>query len=381
MKPGNMVQIEGLRAYLALWVALGHGLQTAGYLHLPGPFGLLLQGDAAVAVFIIVSGFVITHLLLRGGETYPQYLCRRFFRLYPAYVVCCLAGLLVAGIWTHLVLDVSWREASGWDRYAQGVLVQYASVTEQFWANIFWHATMLHGLVPNEVVPRAPMTLLPAAWSVSLEWQFYLIAPLVVAACRNHWRLAGVVAVAAILYVLHRKGVFGTYAIASSIAGSSPYFAVGILSRFAYERLRGLPWQPVAAALLVLFLLLAFSTDPLPLAIWLPFYAFLLWGANAPRFGRAFDLLMANRAALYVGGISYTLYLVHRPVQVLAGYAALRAMPDISQPMMLAVEWGSILFAIPAAIMLSRWVERPGMEAGRRLSRRLAAAPAQPAAG
>ena len=77
--------IVGLRCFIALWVAVGHGLQTSGYLKptnaLMKP---LLNGHAAVVVFMIVSGFVITSLLMVKSERYPRYITRRFFRLYPA---------------------------------------------------------------------------------------------------------------------------------------------------------------------------------------------------------------------------------------------------------------------------------------------------------
>ena len=37
---------------------------------------------------------------------------------------------------------------------------------------------MLHGIVPETILPRSSIALLGPAWSISLEWQFYLVAPL-----------------------------------------------------------------------------------------------------------------------------------------------------------------------------------------------------------
>jgi peptidoglycan/LPS O-acetylase OafA/YrhL len=51
---------------------------------------------------------------------------------------------------------------------------------------------MLHGAVPDVLVRNAPSAFLIPAWSVSLEWQFYLVAPLVYAwavSARSYCRL------------------------------------------------------------------------------------------------------------------------------------------------------------------------------------------------
>jgi len=39
------------------------------------------------------------------------------------------------------------------------------------------HLTMLHGAVPDQILPGSSITYLPPAWSISVEWQFYLVAP------------------------------------------------------------------------------------------------------------------------------------------------------------------------------------------------------------
>lgn len=58
----------------------------------------------------------------------------------------------------------------------------FTGMVESWWANIHWniplHLLMLHGVVPEVLVARAPGAFLAPAWSVSLEWQFYLVAPL-----------------------------------------------------------------------------------------------------------------------------------------------------------------------------------------------------------
>ena len=49
---------------------------------------------SAVLMFIIISGFVITHLLIEKREKYAPFITRRFLRLYPAYFFCLIAGIV-----------------------------------------------------------------------------------------------------------------------------------------------------------------------------------------------------------------------------------------------------------------------------------------------
>ena len=102
----RLAPIEGLRAYLALWVVVTHvmffssaafqGLNPAGALR--GLVRLLESGPLAVQVFMIISGFVITVLLDKRRENYAQFIVRRFFRLYPVYLLL-IAVNLVAYAW------------------------------------------------------------------------------------------------------------------------------------------------------------------------------------------------------------------------------------------------------------------------------------------
>ena len=87
-------ELEGLRGWLA-WIVVGWHLVLA--CDLKSRF-LLFQpaaGAASVAVdvFIILSGFVITHLMLDKHESYAPYLLRRALRLYPNYIVALALGL------------------------------------------------------------------------------------------------------------------------------------------------------------------------------------------------------------------------------------------------------------------------------------------------
>lgn len=364
-------EIVGLRAWLALWVAMGHGLELSGFLRRTNPvLKFLLDGHAAVVVFMIVSGFVITNLILTKQEAYPQYITRRFFRLFPAYFVCCIFGFLLAGPWLTVVRDVPWQDAAGWADYSRSIFELNDQVKNNFLPHFLLHLTMLHGLVPAEILNRSAMTFVPAAWSISLEWQFYLIAPLAIGSLGRTWRLFAVVAAAFLILFLYKHGVLGTYQIAASIAGETPYFALGIASRLAFEPLSRLKVSPVLIAALGVFIAYGLLSEPLQIVVWIIFFSFMLWHKQAAFLGSVFRLLTTSRPLLVLGEASYSLYLVHRLVQVALAWASL-GLVTMTPWTMLAIQMIAIAVAIPLSLLLYTYVERPGIRIGSMLAKAL----------
>ncbi|HVW56830.1 MAG TPA: acyltransferase [Rhizobiaceae bacterium] len=364
-------EIVGLRAWLALWVAVGHGLELSGFLRRTNPvLKFLLDGHAAVVVFMIVSGFVITNLILTKQEGYPQYITRRFFRLFPAYFVCCVFGFLLAAPWLTVVRDVPWQDAAGWADYSRSIFELNDEVKNNFLPHLLLHLTMLHGLVPVEILNRSAMTFVPAAWSISLEWQFYLIAPLVIGSLGRAWRLFAVVATAFVILFLYKHGTLGTYQIAASIAGATPYFAFGIASRLAFEPLSRLKVSPVLAAAVGVFIAYSLLSEPLQIVVWVAFFSFLLWHRQAPFLGPVFRLLTTSKPLLLLGEASYSLYLVHRLVQVALAWASLDLV-TMTPWTMLAIQMVAIVVAIPLSLVLYTYVERPGIRIGSMLAKAL----------
>jgi peptidoglycan/LPS O-acetylase OafA/YrhL len=369
----HLIPIEGLRGYLAIWVALGHGLQLSGYLSLPGPLNVLLMGSEAVALFMIVSGFVITHLLLRRNETYSEYIVRRFFRLFPIYVVCCAIGYFALPYFDYAVHHVAWQSLAGWHGYAQSIHEITTETRSNTLPHFLLHAAMLHGVVPAEWLPSAASTFLPAAWSLSLEWQFYLVAPLIIASLRSPSRMLLIIGIAAVLHVLYLSGRLGSYPVPSTLAATVGYFAVGIGSRLAYDRLGQIKTSALVYAVASAFLVWCFTKNFLALALWAAFYVHLLWFQYTPVTGRWFQIITTSRLPVFIGRSSYSLYLIHRPIQMVFAAGALSLAPTLSRPAMLAVQWGAVIVAVVVARGLYRAVESPGIELGRRAAHRIRA--------
>src|SRR5262249_5828553 len=144
-----------------------------------------------------------------------------------------------------------------------------------FWPNFWAHLTMLHGAISTTILPSGMYVFNPPAWSLSLEWQFYLLAPLVILLTNKKKSRVAAVLFITILFVLYNLGVFGIYPPHSLLIGSAPLFAVGIASRLAYPKLREtLRRLGVAIALLVGLVPLGWNSAPV--LVWGCIYAILI---------------------------------------------------------------------------------------------------------
>ena len=370
MKRNHFPEAEGLRAYMALWVAVGHALQFAGFTPTNAPLRILMNGDAAVSVFIMLSGFVITNLLMTKQEPYPAYIARRFLRLMPAFLVTCVIGYFLAGWLFEYTANVPWRAEPYTLDMTRNRWTRLVEVRDNLLPHVAAHLTLLHGAIPQNLLPAADRTFIAPGWSISLEWQFYLLAPLILWSVRRPWALAVVAAAALVAFKLFERGALGVFETHSIIAGASGMFAVGIGSRLLLDRLHGLRFDGVGWAAAVSAVLVMYSSQALPLVIWTVFITYL----GAQRTGvdaKVVNWVLANPVSRWLGNISYSLYLTHVLSMVALGYAALRLAPDLSKPMALAVQMAAILISIPISWAMYRLVELPGNALGRKLAKAL----------
>jgi peptidoglycan/LPS O-acetylase OafA/YrhL len=167
-------ELDGLRGILAWWVVAGHLLRSLGWRFPPS-----MSPNRAVDVFIILSGFVIFMLLDRRREPYRYFIARRFFRLFPAWWVALTVSILLIGVVT------SATASAPFDASAERRLQLISTCREQLWPHVLIYVSLLQGVVPYSISTGAPWCYVGQAWSVSLEWQFYLLAPLVFLAVRR----------------------------------------------------------------------------------------------------------------------------------------------------------------------------------------------------
>ncbi|MFT7404836.1 acyltransferase family protein [Zhongshania sp.] len=153
--PGRIMELDGLRAFAALGVAFFHLYIYAQSVPQGPPFVsefLLWFGPKRVDIFFLISGYVITTLLIKekslGAVSVRGFYIRRFFRIVPALYMYLAAVLLLDYL-----------------KIIDGGNVWAAAI---FMTNILPHIIDIHN---NFAVGHT--------WSISVEEQFYLLMPLV----------------------------------------------------------------------------------------------------------------------------------------------------------------------------------------------------------
>ena len=349
--PSARIQsLHGLRGVMAWWVVLGH-VSLALDWRLPW----VERNGLAVDVFILLSGFVIALLLERGLEAYPAYLVRRAFRLFPLYL-----PVLALSAW---LLPV---QLAAWDAAAPSLAnLHRAALAREALADPLWHLAahipLAQGLVPKALGGNVAYTIVGQAWSISLEWQFYIVAPALVAAMamRRWWRAGAMVLVLVALAPL-----FTTAFLGAKIA----LFLIGIATRMAMTD------RDRRAALMICVLgatvALAWSGPMLlvPLAIWA---AVILSARQSPdRLAGRLARSLEGRLACHMGDISYAIYLVHM-VPLFVSIHLFDRMGWNGTDAQSAIAIGTLAATYAGALACHHAIEKPGIRAGAWLAGRM----------
>jgi len=369
--------LTGLRGVAALWVAVWHVWGFAGrpvyrFDIWDTTFDLtplVRTGWAGVDVFFVLSGFVLGLAYCQAwlGNRPPvrtaEYFRRRLLRVLPAYWVQIAVLLLV-------MLAAGAGFPAGRDVLAQVLMVH----------NLFGE----------------PSTQLnPVYWTLPVEFDFYLLLPLLAFLFAPRlwvWLLLPSV----LLVVLYRYGLF-QYALhdlpvgqkvwwLNQLPGRLDQFVSGMAAAWLYSLAREkgsrqshlYRWRAVllAAGIAGMALLAWFIhiTQPIGavnvegLTYWGGHWSLFIWHslfglcialvvlAAALGLGVT-DRLLANRVIMYLGIISYSLYLWHFPLVKWLHQAALPAMlPDA--PLLNGLFWATLPVLLVSS--LSYWVvERP----------------------
>jgi peptidoglycan/LPS O-acetylase OafA/YrhL len=302
---GYRPALDGLRGVAIAAVVLFHagGLVPAGYL--------------GVDLFFVLSGFLITSILLAEQRSTGAVSLRRFFRRRAARLLPALYCLLAVFAVTAIVLQVSDDRELGRDVF--GVI-----------AGIGYIANFA---VMGEPGVRAMPAELKHLWSLAAEEQFYLVWPAVlVLALRVRARPAVVLlTIGTVLLTLrgaqlyHDGASFQRLAFGVDTRGTS--ILVGCLLAFALASRGDRPlrarWiQPVGLSTLavLLFVDLGRAAFAGPLLLFSICAAFVI--AFSLDETSVLNRALAVAQLVFLGRISYSLYLWHVPVFVVLGVHA-----------------------------------------------------------
>jgi peptidoglycan/LPS O-acetylase OafA/YrhL len=398
----RLVCLDGLRGVLAFYVMLSHTVPFA-----PMPTWLIWlfsHGGAGVDVFFILSGLVIVQSLASFGYRPRPFLIARIARIYPVFLVVFAVAVAVQPLATGFS-HMPWIGPDSPARF----------IWSSGWPNdwelfIAAHLTMTHGLFPNGVLPYAWAGFLAAAWSLSTEWQFYLLALLIGERLGLRSLAWAFLAVSATSITWHAVAPEAWQFSRAFLPNKAQYFALGIVSAIVVRQgTKGLgAYLAVLAATLVLCVMQGGIDKLLPPIVWSVCLAAQLlchceersdaaisigmrnWpeiASPSARNGRyticfrALGLLAAalrSRPLVWLGAVSYCVYLVNEPVQKLLCMAlALAVQGDAA---LFTALWlpGAVVLPVLAAWWLHERIEAPALRWGRAVARRGMAAAAAP---
>ena len=367
--------IEGLRGYLALWVLIGHVIVETRFLDgNMTKFNIALKDNwAAVELFMMVSGFVIFFLLDKRKEGYLEFICCRFFRLYPIFILLFSAAIPMSFIWSWNI-DHSTYMAPYMQRHFTG---EIQGTWEHWKWNIFWHLSMLHSLVPDPNHAKLTDTaFLGQAWSISLEWQFYLLAPFAyksVVSPRPMYRIGFCVLC---LYIYLGRQFLPSSWLAGYVihGGFLPFrvelFFIGAASYFLYKHFAHVYSDVFLPAAFCASIFLWKTGDSVLFSIylWIIFMGLIMENQQSYS-SKACRKLFTNLPSQFLGRISYGIYLSHIMVMLLAEHLLLRLNLGFSREAFFTVLLTMTLIGtILLSAILFRYVESPGIRFGRKLA-------------
>lgn len=296
--------VDGLRGIAVLAVLAFHAFPAAA----PGGF-------TGVDVFFVISGFLISGIILdglrSGSFTFANFYWRRIRRIFPALILVLAASLALG--WLLLLPD------------------EYVALGK--------HVAAGAGFISNFALRREAGYFDPAAelkpllhlWSLGVEEQYYLVWPLALFIFRNrvHWMAAMIIALGALSFAVN-VWMVADYPSAAFYLPVTRFWELAAGSILAYVAVYG----PVAADARLADLK-AFAGIALVVAS-VAFLdgerAFPGWWALLPVIGSALLIsagpaawvnrrILAHRSLVFIGLISYPLYLWHWPLLAFARIA------------------------------------------------------------
>lgn len=299
--PSYIPELQGLRGLAVLAVVFYH---SRARLEGTAIYEAAQWGWAGVNLFFVLSGFLITSILLesRGKPRYfRNFYARRALRIWPVYV---------------LTLAVTYLNAD----WFVGEPVSVAIRTAPWWAYIFFLQNLLHLKLPPGIEPT---------WSLAIEEQYYFLWAPLVRFLHKPWMMAGALTTALVVSPLFRMSHF---------AWITPTDTVTHLDGIAMGSLIALGLHTIPLARRAWLLLGACGMlVGFPLAATAAAGTAFLDSALSCGFGGTMLVLIASTGSrnwlngalrrgplAYYGKISYGLYMIHIVVFIYIGWFDLR---------------------------------------------------------
>lgn len=287
--------IDALRAVAVLPVVLSH----AG---IPG----LPAGFLGVDVFFVISGYLITSILLKELHE-GQFSCLAFYERRARRILPALAFMLL------LTLPAAWITMlpSQLKDFGQSIVA-----TTAFSANVYFWMTQ------DYWAPAAEMTPLIHLWSLGIEEQFYLLFPFLLMASYRRPRVLFfslmLLAVISLTLMVRAREMGHTASAFYLLPFRSWELLTGalaaIVSRHFHHCMPDLPGVAEASLATIVMSYMCLSPSTTPLLLYAPIviatsFVLVLGRVHSPAL-----LMLSAPAVVAIGKCSYSLYLFHQPV-------------------------------------------------------------------
>lgn len=327
----RILQIQGLRALAALLVTFFHARLVPG-------------GFIGVDIFYVISGYLITGLILREIENTGKldlqlFYQRRIKRLLPTSVFV----LFVTAVFAMFMLPPIIRDALGRDLFAAATYV--SNYLFAWWQNDYQNLDA----TPSPFIHY---------WSLAVEEQFYVVWPIFILFLSRYGKRAVFKGIAVTTTLSLLLSVYQT--------STSPIWAFYSLPTRAWElgfgalllfipsnflRNRFLPWLGLLGITIASLRFDETTAFPGINAV-VPVLATVILIGSISVWPRFFNDLSNNRLSQWLGAISYPLYLWHWPALVLPSSA-------LGRPLRIRERLFCILVTVLLAHLTSKFVEQP----------------------
>jgi peptidoglycan/LPS O-acetylase OafA/YrhL len=321
--------LDSLRGIAALAVVLYH--YTFGYTqvvgkHMPGLDLIATDGHFGVYLFFIISGFVIFMTLERSAKA-ADFSVSRFARLWPAYLAC-------AGLTTLLIVVLDFNP-------------HHLTVGD----------ALLNVLMLNKVIGNVSID--PSYWTLTYEVLFYAGAAMTFfwfKLQRIEWACLAWLGLA---FVARVSSFDQRHARLGALLGVDfcHFFVLGMMIYLISQRRNS--WLTMSTTILAFAMtLFGPSFNPGAMKLWqfmllTALFAIVVWLVAERKIS-----FLNVAPLLFLGEISYSLYLVHQ----IAGYWVIRHLESVGWDPDYAI-WAAVLCAIVVATGVRKWVEVPAQKA------------------
>ncbi len=324
-------------------------------------FNALDLGSLGVAVFFVLSGCTLylsnARLEYYKAASLGGFYLKRFFRIWPAFAVSLVAYALF-----RIVFQATYGLETG--NWVEHQFLAEAGTSDVFrYLALIFNVTGPSGLFNN------------AYWSLPVEFQFYVLFPLLLASIRYAW-LVGPVVLAGVAYLAQRQG---WVALHSNLVLTLLFtFSAGMILGYLYTRssLRLPTWLALVLALLGVTVASLVSNGIVAME-W-----FVIIPSEWVLYGLVGIALVAvllfsscrlpvwlQPPLMKLGEISYSLYLYHNLAIGLAVVVMLGVGVTSGEWRLVTVSLIAVPLSLVLALVSYRWVESPSIRIGRYLSR------------